>query len=116
MQLEMLRFENKFSLLLDVDSNVDVDAIEIPSLPVQPYVENAILHGLYSKHSQGTLTIRVREGHDVVIFEIKDDGVGRVEAMNLHQQNFPTHKSMGTKLTGERLRLINGSIRRRYLS
>lgn len=74
---------------------------------MQPYVENAILHGLYSKHWQGTLMIRVREGHEVVIFEIEDDGVVRVAAMNLRQQNFPTHKSMGTKLTEERLNLIN---------
>jgi PAS domain S-box-containing protein len=104
--LEMTRFEQKFSFVMDVSPELDLDAVEIPSLLVQPYVENAILHGLYNKRSQGVLTIRVKEGDDSVIFEIEDDGVGREEAMRVRQQNFPTHKSMGIRLTEERLKLI----------
>ncbi len=106
-QLEMTRFENKFNFILQVDPEVDVDGIEIPSLLIQPYVENAILHGLYNKTDPGTLVIRVHEQDEAVIFEIEDNGVGRKEAMKLRQQNFPTHKSMGIKLTEERLKLIN---------
>ncbi len=106
-QLEMVRFENKFNFVLEVDTNVDIDSIEIPSLLIQPYVENAILHGLYNKVTAGTLTIRVAEKDDTLIFEIEDDGVGRVAAQKLRQQNFPAHKSIGLKLTEERLKLIN---------
>lgn len=106
-QLELMRFEDKFSFVLDVDQNVDTENIEIPSLLIQPYVENAILHGLYNKREPGTLRIGVREEGDTVLFEIEDDGVGRAEAMRLRNQNFPKHKSMGTALTEERLKLIN---------
>jgi PAS domain S-box-containing protein len=106
-QLELMRFENKFSFVFHVDEHVDVDNIEIPSLLIQPYVENAILHGLYNKKVPGTLRIGVREEGDTVLFEIEDDGVGRTEAMRLRNQNFPKHKSMGTALTEERLKLIN---------
>jgi two-component sensor histidine kinase len=106
-QLEMTRFENKFNFILDVNPEVDVDAIEIPSLLIQPYVENAILHGLYKKQEQGTLQIRINEHDGALVFEIEDDGIGREAAIKLKKENFPSHKSMGIKLTEERLRLIN---------
>jgi len=104
--LEMTRFEEKFGLEMDIAEDLDLESIEIPSLLIQPYVENAILHGLYNKKTTGTLTIRIKEGQDSVVFEIEDDGVGRAEAMRLRQQNFPAHKSMGIRLTEERLKLI----------
>lgn len=105
--LEMIRFENKFDFNIEVIDQVDVDNIEIPSLLIQPYVENAILHGLYNKTEKGILSIRIKEEGEAVIFEIEDNGVGRETAMKLRQQNFPSHKSMGVKLTEERLKLIN---------
>ncbi len=106
-QLEMVRFENKFNFTLEVDPDVDVEEIEIPSLLIQPYVENAILHGLYNKVGTGTLKINIYEENDTVIFQIEDDGIGREAAMKLREQNFPAHKSMGIKVTEERLQLIN---------
>lgn len=106
-QLEMTRFENKFNFILNVSPDVDLDGIEIPSLLIQPYVENAILHGLYNKQEEGTLIINIKEVSDSVIFEIEDDGIGRVAALKLKEQNFPMHKSMGIKLTEERLKLVN---------
>jgi PAS domain S-box-containing protein len=105
--LEMTRFENKFRFNLAVADDVDIDGIEIPSLLIQPYVENAILHGLYNKTSPGRLEINVYEKNDAVIFEVIDNGVGREAALNLRRENFPGHKSMGIKLTEERLKLIN---------
>ncbi len=108
-QLEMVRFENKFNFVLELDRDTDIDGIEIPSLLIQPYVENAILHGLYNKQENGTLIVRVREEADQVIFEVEDDGIGRAAATRQRQQNFPGHKSMGIKLTEERLRLVNAN-------
>lgn len=105
--LEMLRFDNKFSFELLVDDQLDLDSIQIPSLLVQPYVENSILHGLYNRLDAGKLTICVKEVENAVLFEIEDNGIGRDAAAKLREQNFPKHKSMGTALTEERLRLIN---------
>jgi PAS domain S-box-containing protein len=106
-QMEMMRFENKFDFILEIDPDVDPDEIEIPSLLIQPYVENAIIHGLYNKQDKGTLWIRVIEADQKLTFEIEDNGIGREEAMKLKEMSFPTHKSMGIKLTEERLKLIN---------
>lgn len=105
--LELVRFEDKFVCVFDVSPDLDLDNIEIPSLLIQPYVENAILHGLYNKRDKGRLCIRVQEDQDRVLFEIEDDGIGREAARKLRQQNFPQHKSMGTVLTEERLKLVN---------
>jgi PAS domain S-box-containing protein len=106
-QLEMTRFENKFHFVLNIDKEIEIDSVEIPSLLIQPYVENAILHGLYNKLDHGTLTINILNREDAVIFEIQDDGIGREAAIKIRQQNFPVHKSMGIQLTEERLKLIN---------
>jgi PAS domain S-box-containing protein len=105
--LELLRFENKFDFILSIAPDLDIDKIEIPSLLIQPYVENAILHGLYNKPTKGTLRISARQDKHFVLFEIEDDGIGRQHANQLRQQNFPQHKSMGTVLTEERLKLVN---------
>ncbi|MTI39884.1 PAS domain S-box protein [Fulvivirga lutimaris] len=105
--LEMLRFENKFEFELIVDPDLEVDHIEVPSLLIQPYVENAILHGLYNKKEPGKLTLDISEKGDVIYFKIEDNGIGREAARKISQKNFPTHKSMGLKVTEERLRLIN---------
>jgi PAS domain S-box-containing protein len=108
--LELTRFENKFDFRLEVDPEIDVDSITIPSLLIQPYVENAILHGLYTKMEKGTLTLKVTlEETEKVIFEIEDDGIGREAARKLRAKNFSSHKSMGINLTEERLRLITKS-------
>lgn len=106
--LEMVRFENKFDFKLHIDPEIDMDQIEIPSLLIQPYVENAILHGLYNKEDKGLLVLSVQyDEDDRILFVVEDDGVGRIAARQLRQQHFPKHKSMGTELTEERLQLIN---------
>lgn len=106
-QLEMVRFENKFTFSITMDPGIEADSIIMPSLLVQPYVENAILHGLYNKESAGELSIRIHEQDDVITFEIEDNGIGRAAAMQLKRENFPTHNSMGINITEERLKLIN---------
>jgi PAS domain S-box-containing protein len=105
--LEATRFENKFNFKLEVDPGIELGSVQIPSLLVQPYVENAILHGLYNKKEAGNLIIRVKEMDESILFEIEDNGIGRAAAQKLRQQNFPEHKSMGIRITEERLKLIN---------
>ncbi len=105
--LEQIRFENKFDYVIYIDQYIDLEGTTIPPLLIQPYVENAILHGLYNKEGRGHLNINFSDDEDALLVEIRDDGVGRAEAKALREKNFPLHKSMGTTLTEERLRLIN---------
>jgi PAS domain S-box-containing protein len=105
-QLELLRFENKFNFKVRLAEDLDVDNIEIPSMLIQPYLENAIHHGLYNKRGPGCLQLFVKEEGKHVIFEIEDDGVGRAAAATF-KLDLPQHKSLGMMLTEQRLKLIN---------
>jgi PAS domain S-box-containing protein len=107
-KLEKLRFEEKFDFFFEYDETINLEAISIPTLLVQPYVENAILHGLYNKHGHGNLYIRIKTLPDYVVFEVEDDGVGRDAAAKLEGLAKHGKTSMGTKITEDRLRLING--------
>ncbi len=106
-QLEMIRFENKFNFSLTVSNDIELDSVVIPSLLIQPYVENAILHGLYNKEGKGKLEIRINRINNNIRFEVEDDGVGRQVAMKLREQNLLNHNSMGIRITEERLKLMN---------
>ncbi len=108
-QLELVRFENKFSFSMEVNPRIDTEAIVIPSLLIQPYVENAILHGLYNKESAGHLSIRIDEdeAQEMLVFEIEDNGIGRAAATELRKRNILPHRPMGINITEERLKLIN---------
>jgi PAS domain S-box-containing protein len=105
--LEAIRFENKFDFEINIDPEIDIESIEIPSMLIQPYVENAILHGLCNLKEKGLLKISVSGKDGMVLFEIEDNGIGREAASTLKQLNLSQHKSMGTALTEERLKLIN---------
>ncbi len=106
--LEQIRFENKFQYQFEIDTESDPDSIEIPSLLIQPYVENAILHGLYNKEEKGHLFIKFFEDDDKLTIQVEDDGIGVKKASELKNKGIgKKHKSMGTKLTKERLNLIS---------
>jgi len=104
-EMEALRFDHKFSFEVEVDPSVDTDNIEIPPLIIQPYVENAIWHGLLHKEAGGHLAVKVSKLDEMLICEISDNGIGREKAKAYKSQNAPTRKSVGMKLTEERLNI-----------
>ena len=115
--LEILRFENKFHVDYFIDDTLDLESVVVPSLLIQPFVENAIIHGLYNKKGKqdGRLSISIqKEADHRILFKIEDNGVGRQAAEKLKEQNFPSHKSMGAMLTAERLRMLSDDGRAEY--
>ncbi len=105
--LEQLRFDQKFEYEFIIDKRLDLEQTLMPSLLVQPYVENAILHGLYNKVGNGVLKISIKKEHNAILFEVTDNGVGREAAKKIRDKSLPGHKSMGTAITEERMSLIN---------
>ncbi|MDP4954074.1 MAG: histidine kinase, partial [Flavobacteriales bacterium] len=105
--LESLRFENKFQFILKVENSVSPEMIEIPPLIIQPFVENAIWHGLMHAHRQGKLLINISMQNDELLCIIEDNGVGRAEAGRLKSKSVMKKKSMGLDITKNRLKLIN---------
>lgn len=108
LDLEEMRFEGKFSSRVTIDEGIDIDYFEIPAMLLQPYVENAILHGLTPKQGGGSLEISMRLKANTIICSITDNGIGREKAREMRQlSNRKDHKSLGMKITHDRLELIN---------
>ncbi|MCL6273597.1 tetratricopeptide repeat protein [Muricauda sp. 2012CJ35-5] len=76
LELESLRFDNSFKYEIKIDENLDIEEHELPMLLVQPYIENAIIHGLMPKDGDKTLRVNFKDSDAFVICEIEDNGVG----------------------------------------
>ena len=108
LDLEQLRFKDKFDFEIKIDEDLLPDTIEIPSMLIQPFVENAINHGLLYKKDKGHLSIVFQQdNHDNLICLIKDNGVGRKEAMRRKRKAMKSYKSQGTQIVEERLNTLN---------
>lgn len=107
-EMESLRFDNAFQYSIKVDPLLSVETLEIPSMLIQPYVENAIWHGLLHKETQGNLTIEFKNvQNDLIQVIIEDDGIGREKAKELKSKQILKKKSYGMQITEDRILLIN---------
>jgi hypothetical protein len=108
LELESLRFEHKFTYAFIIDPSIDMNFAEIPSMLIQPYVENAIWHGLLHRPENGKITISMTlTENDIIRCMIEDNGVGRRRSQELKKNMVRTHKSVGMEVTRERLEIIN---------
>ncbi|MCB2221373.1 MAG: histidine kinase [Bacteroidetes bacterium] len=107
LDLEKLRFENKFDYILNVDSRIDEEFIEIPPMVVQPYIENAIIHGLLHKKKTGHLQIDFMIKGESLYCSITDNGVGREAAREIREKQGIHRKSSGMHITKARLEMLN---------
>ena len=107
-----LRFGDKLSYIITVDEELEEDIIGVPTMIIQPYVENAIEHGLRPKEN-GCIQVNfyAMEEDDCLLCVIEDNGVGREKAKALQQAstNHQDHKSMGTSITEKRLQILHNS-------
>jgi len=81
----------------------------IPPLLLQPFVENAVWHGLMHKEERGWLSISMSLDQAVLICVIRDNGIGRERAAQLKSKSVEKHKSMGLQITAERMTLLTGT-------
>ncbi len=108
-EMEAMRFKEKLQYDIKINNDVEADYIEIPPLLLQPYVENAIWHGLMHKEEGGKIDINaaIHKEESVLEINIIDDGVGRSRSAELRSKTATRHKSYGMKVTSERIALIN---------
>ena len=108
LSLEALRFEENFDYYFEIDNNIDTGSLTIPPMLVQPYVENAVKHGLmHKKNGSRKLWIRFNLKDDMLVCEIEDNGVGRKKTREIQKRDKKIYASRGMKLTKERLKLLN---------
>lgn len=107
-ELEQLRFVNRFDFSISIDEDIDPATINIPPFILQPYIENAIWHGLMNldELKNGHLLIQISRSENKLLCIIEDNGIGREKAKEINAKSgkFP---SLGTRITETRISLIN---------
>ena len=106
-ELELIRFNHSFHFNLNIDKNIELRKVNVPPLILQPYVENAIHHGLRHKREENkTLNIKIWEDKNNIYISIQDNGVGRKKALEIKQRKTNTYKSLGMEITNKRMNLV----------
>jgi len=108
LELEELRWGKKITYHLNIGPEILQGDYKVPPMIIQPYVENAIHHGLLNKEQGvGRLLINVNAEKNHIIYIIEDNGIGRKKAMEYKLLNKPAHQSIGMDITKERINLFN---------
>ena len=107
LELQKLRFESKFDYTITIDKKIDRESISIPPMLAQPFIENAIEHGIFYKKDKGRVDVRLFYENNFLIYEIEDDGVGMEEAMKLKNKLKSSYDSLATIITKERMTSLN---------
>ena len=109
LELEALRFEQRFAYKISIRDKVDTTMVKVPPLIIQPYAENAIWHGLMHKKEKGLLEIELFQQENSLCCKITDDGIGRKKAAKLKSDSLSTYKSMGMQITASRIEMLQSS-------
>ncbi len=109
LEMEALRFNYQFSYKISVSKDLDIEVLKVPPLIIQPYVENAIWHGLMHKEEKGQLDIEVSQENEYLYLKVTDNGIGRKQAAALANKTATKHKSMGLRITADRIAMMQSS-------
>ncbi len=111
LSFEKVRFKDKFEIELVVDDSLETSLINLPSMLIQPFIENAINHGLLHKEINGRLQVKFEEiefeNEAFLKCNIEDNGIGREAAMSLNKWKEKNHQSISTTVNSERIELLN---------
>lgn len=111
LSLEMMRFDQKFEVEINFPESINPQSVQLPPMILQPYVENAIRHGLLHKQDgKGKLHINFTLEADIFKCTIEDNGVGRTRAGKIESWKQPNHKPKSTRITQDRIDLMNQSL------
>ena len=107
-KLEHFRFKDKFDYTISVEDTIDVEAYKIPPMLLQPYIENAVWHGLRYKEEKGILDIKIsKKRKDEIEITIADNGIGRKKSKALKTENQKKHNSKGLGNIKKRVTILN---------
>ncbi|MCJ7450057.1 MAG: histidine kinase [Bacteroidales bacterium] len=107
LELECIRFKDKFDYEIKVDEEIDPLIYKVPTMLIQPYVENSICHGLMPREGKGTVRIDIKLNQNHLLCTIEDNGIGREAAHERRVKKENNHNSLGTQITTSRLDLVN---------
>lgn len=106
LELEAARFDDKFAFHISVDPAIGTDTAMIPPMLIQPYLENAVWHGLMQKEEGGSIDLRITQEDRVLRVVVEDDGIGRARAGELKSRSALKSRSRGMSITQHRMEMI----------
>ncbi len=107
-EMESVRFDNLFDYEVKTETGLNLEQLCVPPMLMQPYVENAIWHGLMQKEDgKGKLELSLHQHNGHIICHIEDNGIGREAALKLKSKSASKRKSYGMKITSDRLEVLN---------
>ncbi len=107
LELQKLRYAGKFDYSLQVDEGIDTEEMQVPPMLCQPFIENALEHGIKHKTEPGRIDISFFLQERNLVVQITDNGVGRERAKEIEAARQSTHRSMSTSITTDRLKILN---------
>jgi LytS/YehU family sensor histidine kinase len=107
LELETIRFKDKFNYQITVDEEIDPLMHRIPTMLIQPYVENSISHGLIPMEGKGYVNVDLKLQNEYIVCTIEDNGIGRDASRERNKKKEGNHNSLGTQITASRLDLVN---------
>jgi putative methionine-R-sulfoxide reductase with GAF domain len=111
LSMEQLRFDGSFSWNISVADNIDTEETNIPSLMIQPLVENAIWHGLLHSENEKTLSVSFTKKEEKITCIIEDNGIGILQSQKMKEQNKNNHRSVGLDNIRNRVKILNEKYR-----
>ncbi len=104
MNIENMRFSNEINFKIKVDDAINIEATKVPSLILQPFLENSLWHGLSSKTEDKKIELNVfKSSSGYITFEIIDNGIGRIASKKIKDRKRLKQKSVGINITKARL-------------
>jgi tetratricopeptide (TPR) repeat protein len=107
--LQKLRLEDRLEYTFDISSEFSFEEIGVPPMLLQPFVENAVEHGIMNKENGGWIKITFSQEENYINVKIEDNGIGRAEAKKINRKRAGKHVSYATKITAERLSILNSN-------
>ncbi|MDP4224152.1 MAG: histidine kinase [Bacteroidota bacterium] len=107
LDLESIRFKDKFDYKINIDEEIDPLLYKVPTMLIQPYVENSISHGIIPGEEKGSVNIDLKLNKDYILCTIEDNGIGRDAARERKSKRENNHNSLGTQIAKSRLDLVN---------
>ncbi len=113
LDLQKLLYENKFEYTVDLDDKLNPEDVTIPPMLIQPFIENAIKHGIGNKEEKGHIFVRFKLDNNKVICEIEDNGVGREKAWETEYTAKKEHKSLAIEIIKDRIQSLNKKLKQK---
>ena len=106
-EFEQINSDDHFTYNLEIGPEVNAQATFIPPMLIQPFVENAIKHGILLSDNKGHLSVSFEKNLNSLICKVSDNGVGRKRSAEIYSNSGRTRKSLGAKIVNERIELLN---------